>query len=77
MLFEISRLAAIEPRHGFGFLSLNLGRGLCRRGHAPKLVERVHIERQVEEPSMIIGHGGIGEAVEGREPADKVPHGAV
>src|SRR5699024_7532087 len=47
------------------------------RDDAPHLVEGVHVEGQVVQLALIVGHRGVGVAVEGGETVDIVPHGLV
>ena len=53
-----------------GDLSLSLGRG----DDAPHLGEGVHIKGQVVQFALIVGHRGVGVAVEGGKAVDVVPH---
>ena len=50
-----------------------LGR-LLRSRHAPHLVERIHVERKIEEPPLVVGHGGIRVPVELRKTIHEVPY---
>lgn len=77
LLLEVARLGGslgAHLRQGLGALLLDLGGGLLGSYHAPHLVERVHVERQVVEPSLVVGHGRVGVSVEGHDAVDKVPH---
>ena len=49
-------------------------RGLLRGDNAPHLIEGIHVEGQAVELALVIRHRGIGEAVEGHEPVDILPH---
>ena len=80
LLLEVARLGGSLGAHlgqGLGALLLDLGCGLLGCYHAPHLVERVHVERQVVEPSLVVGHGRVGVSVEGHDAVDKVPHALV
>lgn len=73
LLFEVRRFAdaALAP------LTVDYLASLRGGGDAPQGVERVHVERQVVEPSLEIRYRRVGEAVERREPVDEVPDLAV
>ena len=43
-------------------------------GDAPHLVEGVHVEGQVVELALVVGHGGVGVAVELDDGVHEVPH---
>ena len=80
LLLEVARLGGSLGAHlgqGLGALLLDLGGGLLGCYHAPHLVERVHVERQVVEPSLVVGHGRVGVTVEGHDAVDEVPHALV
>lgn len=54
-------------------LLVELCGGFLRSPHAPHLVERVHVERQAVEPSLVVGDRGVGVAVELHERVHEVP----
>ena len=56
-----------------GPLLRDFGRGLVRGHHAPHFIEGVHIEGQAVQLPLVVGHGGVGEAVEGHETVDIIP----
>ena len=58
---------------GGALLLLDLGLGLLRRDHTPHLIKGIHVEGQRIELALVIGHGGVGEPVEGGELVDVVP----
>ncbi len=77
LFFEIARFRDAcrrHPLHRFTALLLQLGLCLAGRAHAPHLIERVHVERQIEEPPFVVGDGRVGVAVELYEGVDEVPH---
>ena len=43
-------------------------------GDAPHLVEGVHVEGQVVELALVVGHGGVGVAVKLNDGVHEVPH---
>ena len=58
----------------FRSLFLNLLCRLLRCRHAPHLIERVHVERQVIQLSLVVCHGGIGIAIEWHDGVHEIPH---
>ena len=60
--------------HSFGTLLVEFGLCLCRRGDTPHLIKSVHVERQVVEPSLVVGHRRVGVTVEFHDGVHKVPH---
>ena len=53
--------------------------GLCLGGghHTPHLVEGVHVEGQIVDLAMVVGHRAVGVAVELRKLVHILPHGLV
>ena len=43
-------------------------------GYSPHLIEGVHVEGQVVELALVVGHGGVGVAVELDDGVNEVPH---
>ena len=56
-------------------LLLQLGPSFGRCPYPPKLVERIHVERQVIQFPLEAGQRGVGEAVEGDKLSGIVPDG--
>lgn len=69
LLLKVPRLCC----SAFFFLLLDFCQCLCRGCYAPYLVERVHVERQVEKPSVEVCDGRVCVAVEFGELVHKVP----
>ena len=65
---------ALHLGHGFCLLLVQFGKRLVGSGNAPHLVKGVHVEREVIQLALIIGHGRIGVAVEWNDGVDEVPH---
>ncbi len=77
LLFEIAGLSNAIGLHlgnGLGFLLVDLGLCLLGGGDAPHLVEGVHVKGQVVEFALVVGHGGVGVAVELDDGVHEVPH---
>jgi len=77
LLFEIAGLSNTIGLHlgnGLGFLLVDLGLRLLGCGDAPHLVEGVHVEGQVVELALVVGHGGVGVAVELDDGVHEVPY---
>ena len=80
LLFEIAGLSNAIGLHlgnGLGFLLVNLGLRLLGGGDAPHLVEGVHVEGQVVELALVVGHGGVGVAVKLNDGVHEIPHSLV
>ena len=60
-----------------GALLLNFGLRLGGGDHTPHLIEGIHVEGQVVQLALIVGHRGVGVAVEGGKPVHIVPHSLV
>ena len=58
-------------------LLADFGLGLGGGDDAPHLIEGVHVKGQVVQLALVVGHGGIGVAVELGIAVDIVPHGFV
>lgn len=77
LLFEIARFCNAIGLHlgnGLGFLLVDLGLCILGGGDAPHLVEGVHVEGQVVEFAFVVGHRGVGVAIELDDGVHKVPH---
>ena len=77
LLLQIARLYyTLGPhlREGLCALLRNLDRRLLGRHRPPHLEERVHVERQIVEPSLVVGHRRVGISVEGHDTVHEVPH---
>ena len=77
LLFEVGGLGLallVEPLEHFAALLLNLAAGFVGCQHAPHLVEGVHVERQIVEAPLVVGHRRIDVMVEGYDVVDKIPH---
>jgi len=76
LLFQVAGLGDACICHGldgFGFLLVYFGLGFLRGVDAPHLVEGVHVEGQIVELALVVGHRAVGVAVELYEGVDIVP----
>ena len=74
LFFEVRGLAAVQGGERLGLLFLDFRLRFCRGQHAPHLVERVHVERQVVKLSLVVGDGAVRVAVEFHDGIHEVPH---
>ena len=77
LLFQVPRLCNTVCLHlgnRLGFLLVDLGLCLLGGGYSPHLIEGVHVEGEVVELALVVGHGGVGVAVELNDGVHEVPH---
>ncbi len=77
LLLKIAGFGYALGLHGgqsLGTLLIDPGLSLRWSGNAPHLIEGVHVERQVVQPSVVVGHRAVGVAVEGHNAVHEIPH---
>lgn len=74
LLLQVPGLATVQQTHNLVSLLLDPRLGLRRGPHAPHLIERVHVKRQVIKLPPVTRHGGIGIAVKLHDRVHEIPY---